>query len=179
MCMVARGKGINLLVPSKFGQSFGGKFLKWAVTSGRYVVIVTEMVVVLAFLSRFKLDTDLSRLNSTVAERKMVLDSLTEKETEFKSVQKKVDWVNQILNRKIMAGEVIPLIVDKTPEGVRFLGIKFDEKSVNVNASAANETVMGLFLDRLNRDPDWESVDLSSVAEDKTEGLTFTVNVRL
>lgn len=177
--MAARGSGINLLVPSEFGQSFWGKFLKWAVTSGRYVVIITEMIVVIAFLSRFKLDTDLNRLNSAIADKKVVLDSLVGKETEFKSVQKKVSWANQILNRKIVAGDVLQSIVERTPEGVRFIGLKFDEQSVNITASAVDERIMGLFLGQLNNNSAWKAVELASVTEDKSKGLTFTVNVHL
>src|SRR3972149_5141698 len=177
--MAARGRGINLLVPSEFGQSFWGKSLKGAVTSGRYVVIITEMIVVVAFLSRFKLDTDLNRLNSAIADKKVVLDSLAGKETEFKIVQKKVSWVNQILNRKTAAGDVLQAIVEKTPEGVRFSGIKFDNQTVHITPRSVDEKIMGLFLGRLNNDDTWKEVELTNVTEDNTDGLTFTVNIHL
>jgi len=70
-------KPINLLPPSEFEQSFWGKFLKWAVTAGRYVTILTELVVILAFLFRFKLDTEVADLGTRIEGQKNFLECPT------------------------------------------------------------------------------------------------------
>ena len=51
---------INLLPKTEFELSFWGRFIKWALSTGRYIIILTELVVIIAFMSRFKLDRDAS-----------------------------------------------------------------------------------------------------------------------
>ena len=73
--MPARVVGINLLPQSEFGQTFWGRFLKWAVSTGRYFLIFVELVVIIAFMSRFKLDKDLADLADNIAGKKAVLEA--------------------------------------------------------------------------------------------------------
>ena len=70
--MAAPGS-INLLPKSDFEASFWGKFLKWGVSSGRYLVILTELVVIVAFLSRFKLDWDYAAVRDRINGKRAVL----------------------------------------------------------------------------------------------------------
>ena len=61
-------KDINLLPREEFEQKTVGRFLIWALTVGRWIVIVTELIVITAFLSRFKLDRDLANLYEKIRE---------------------------------------------------------------------------------------------------------------
>ena len=49
--------------------SFGEKFLNWSLTFGRYIIIGTEIIVLVAFFSRFKLDRDFIDLHDQVKEK--------------------------------------------------------------------------------------------------------------
>jgi hypothetical protein len=64
---------INLLPREEFEKKPIGKFLTWALSIGRYIIIFTELIVILAFLSRFKLDRDLSDLNQSIREKQAVI----------------------------------------------------------------------------------------------------------
>ena len=53
-----------------------GKFLKWLLNVGRWIVIVTELIVIIAFVSRFKLDRDLTNLNEKVKQKQAIIGTL-------------------------------------------------------------------------------------------------------
>jgi len=53
---------VNLLPKDNFEFSLVGKFLRWALTAGRVMVVLTEFVVILAFGSRFWLDKEMNDL---------------------------------------------------------------------------------------------------------------------
>ena len=53
---------IELLPKEEWEKTSFGKFIKWTLNVGRYIVIATELIVILAFVSRFKLDRDLTDL---------------------------------------------------------------------------------------------------------------------
>jgi hypothetical protein len=58
---------VNLLPQDPFFETVFGRFLKWALSIGRYIVIFTELIVILSFASRFTLDrmvTDLTHPQS-------------------------------------------------------------------------------------------------------------------
>lgn len=78
---------INLLPGREV--AIGEKFLRWILTYGRYIIIGTEIIVLLAFLSRFKLDRDFNDLNDRIKERQKIIEN-------FRSIE---DSVNQLQSR--------------------------------------------------------------------------------
>ena len=65
---------INLLPSKELG--FSEKVLNWALTFGRYIIIGTEIVVLVVFLSRFKLDRDRIDLKDSITEKQKILATL-------------------------------------------------------------------------------------------------------
>ena len=63
---MAKNKSINLLPQEEFDASIFGRTLKWAMGTFRIIVIITEMVVMGAFLSRFWLDAQNSDLDNSI-----------------------------------------------------------------------------------------------------------------
>ena len=57
---------INLLPQEEFEGSVIGRILKWGLSTFRIIVIIVEMVVMAAFLSRFWLDAKNSDLNEDI-----------------------------------------------------------------------------------------------------------------
>ena len=91
---------VNLLPKSEFELSFWGKFLKWSLTAGRYIIILTEMVVIGAFLSRFKLDKDLSDLTEAINGKKAILEALASTEKTFRKTQSNLEIAQKAINTK-------------------------------------------------------------------------------
>src|SRR5687768_12697100 len=66
----------NLLVRSSDRLKFHVKLLKWLLSSGRYIVIIVEMVVIGAFVYRYKLDADLVSLQEEIVQQSAYVQSL-------------------------------------------------------------------------------------------------------
>ena len=66
--MAARKKSsrINLLPQEEFAASTLGRILAWILSTFRILVIMTELIVILAFLSRFWLDARTTDLNEEI-----------------------------------------------------------------------------------------------------------------
>lgn len=84
---------LNLLPKDKFSDSVLGKFLIWSLSIGRYLVILTELVVILTFISRFKLDRDLTDLNEKINTQKQIILSYADMESQFITVQAKTAFI--------------------------------------------------------------------------------------
>jgi hypothetical protein len=169
---------VNLLPQTDFEQSFWGKFVRWAVTSGRYVLIGTELIIILAFLSKFVLETQIANLNQKITGQKNILDSQAGLETEFKGLQSRVKAANMMLNMNSNAAQTLTAVTEKVPPEVKLQSISINGELVKITAGALGEDGVGLFLTRLSADKQWKSIELTQISNDKDKGLNFTVAIK-
>lgn len=87
---------VNLLPEDDLEQKSGGKFLKWSLSWGKKIVILTELLVVMAFLSRFKLDSDVANYSEEIDRRKTIIMASEDFEKQFRSVQARISKVNKL-----------------------------------------------------------------------------------
>ena len=171
--MSAPSPKVNLLPPSDFESSFWGRFLKWAVTTGRYIIILTELVVILAFLSRFKLDEDLRNLNEQINGQVSFLQLQEGQLQEFLAVQKKVGLVEQILNTRGEVVDTLDYLEQKVPVEITMKVRSVSPKGLAISAVTLDERVMGQLLASMSADLKWASVDVSALTNDSINGIRF------
>ncbi len=177
--MAARGKPVNLLPPSEFESSFWGRFLKWAVTGGRYIIIITELVVILAFLSRFKLDKDISELSEEIQGKVNVLEAELPVETEFREQQRRLAGANEILNSRYQAGMILDKLTEKVSDEVKLSNLDMGRQVIRVEANSLGEQGLGQLLSGLSVDPTWKGVELNQIQEEPLKGIKFTLEISL
>ncbi len=177
---IKKAKQINLLPQDDFQSSTFGRVLKWALSSFRVMVIVTELIVMSAFLSRFWLDAKNSDLNEELNVGKAQVNAYKDVEEEFRLYQKKLAIVkslyleskNSILLTDIannMSEDLILSSIQKGAEGIQIKAVGFSERSV------------AQFLVNLGSLKTLTDVNLSQVASsvDNSFATTFTVNAKL
>ena len=133
---MAKNKSINLLPQEEFDTSLLGRTLKWAMGSFRIIVILTEMVVMAAFLSRFWLDAQNSDLNDSIKTATAQIQAQSSFEKEFRGIQQKLTIFKQITGQPTASSRV-DLIAGKTFKKVE-LG--------SVGSSEQNQTLITFFI---------------------------------
>lgn len=176
--MPAPGRAINLVPPTEFELSFWGRFLKWAVTAGRYIIILTELVVIVVFLSRFKLDRDLSLVNDEIEGAVSVLEAESSVEERFLSAQKRLMIVDKIITNQLGAGGLLERLTNKFPAEVKINSLTLDHSEVNIQAVAVSEKSMGDLLLTLNQDPKWKSLEVVDVSAETASGIKFLLRIK-
>ena len=176
--MPARKTALNLLPRSDLDGSWWGRFLKWALSAGRYIIILTEMVVIMAFLSRFKLDRDLSDLAERIEGKKNVLAALSVNEGAFRSIQKRLEVTKTMMEGGVPVDDLLTDIEKDLPNGVRLITIGMDEEKMSLNAETASDSGLGEFVRNVNSDPRWKSVELADVIGDRQGSVKFSVNLK-
>ncbi|MDO8487723.1 MAG: PilN domain-containing protein [bacterium] len=173
--MPAPSAGINLLPKTEFETTFWGRFIKWAITTGRYMLILVELVVIIAFLSRFKLDKDLANLSDSINGKKSVLEAASASEQKFRVVQARLNAAGSMLDAQLEARRTMNTITGYTPPEVNLTQIIIQPRQVTISAKTGVQTGLAIFLSRLTADPVWKSVDLTDVLATPTQGIQFTV----
>jgi Tfp pilus assembly protein PilN len=176
--MPKKKSAINLLPQEEFESSTLGRLLRWAMTSFRYIVIVTEMVVMGAFLSRFWLDARNSDLNDTLAAKTVQIESQSEFENEFRGLQESLR-IFQELAGGIKSSEMVSKIVTKIPTDVTLLAISFQSTSVQVKGIAGSEFGIAQFISNLKADSSLKEIALGQInsAEDNPSLTVFDIKI--
>jgi Tfp pilus assembly protein PilN len=171
---------INLLPQEEFESSIVGRVLKWALSTFRIIVIVMEMVVMAAFLSRFWLDARNSDLNESIKQKQAVLTASADFEKEFRQVQKRLN-IASVLYSVSQPSPSISSIASYLPVDVFLSSLSFTDDSVQVKGIASSEKGVAQFIANLESDKKIKEVSLSQVDSSKEGGisLVFTLKITL
>jgi len=177
--MSARKPAINLLPKTEFESSFWGQFLKWSLTAGRYIIILTEMVVILAFLSRFKLDKDLQDLNDSISGKKNILEATYQIEQDFRGVQTRLAEAQKLLALTPSATMLLDTLGSNVPVGISFqnVSLSFADRHVAVEVTAASEQALGQYVNSLSANKFWTESSIQNIAAGAQNGIKFSMNL--
>lgn len=172
---------IELLPREEWEKSSFGKFVKWALSVGRYIVIGTEMIVIAAFLSRFKLDRDLTNLYEEIKQKQAIVVANQDFEKEFRFLQTRLKLVQELQTDQQTQLELVDELASLIPVDVAFEDISIDNQKVKFTANALSEQGLASFIKNLESSKKFESLTLSDVSSGSKNkvGISFTVSGNL
>ncbi|MCL5675626.1 MAG: PilN domain-containing protein [Patescibacteria group bacterium] len=170
---------LNLLPTDNIEKTPAGKFLKWALSVGRYIVIFTELIVLAAFFSRFYFDRKLSDLHETIAQKQAIVESASDLETQARLIQGRLSAVKTILSQDTRAKGILMILAQITPTDIVYDNLNITNQSITVTAVTASEASLGVFLSNLNT-AKFTDISLDSVDKNKYKGagIRFTVSAK-
>lgn len=157
-------KTINLLFQNDFEHSTIGKLLQWLLSAGRTIVILTELVVIIAFLSRFWLDKTLTDLSETNESKRVQLEASLPFEQDFKSVQTRINLIKQLGQDNVKSSSIITTVVQLIPSDISLANIAVSDKKITIQGSALSEASLSGFLNSLESSKKFTNISLSDIA---------------
>lgn len=170
---------INLYPEDPFYDSIFGKILKWSVSVGRHIVIVTELVVIGSFLSRFVLDRQLSDLNREIVQKQAVAESYGSLDEDFRALQRKSSDITSILEEQGQY-EVLESLNRLTPPEIRFEQVGYGNNTLSVQGISLSNQALSQFVDGLRRDPMFLTVSIGNIrsGDARDPAIQFTVSAQ-
>jgi hypothetical protein len=177
---IKKTKQINLLPQDDFESSTLGRVLKWALSSFRVMVIITELVVMSAFLSRFWLDAKNSDLNDVLNVGKAQVTAYKDIEAEFRLYQKKLNIIKSLYSEKNNSS-LLTEIVKVMPEDLILNSIQKSADTIQIRAIGFSEQSIAQFLVNLENYKTLSDINLSQVASsvDNSFATSFTINAKV
>ena len=128
-------KAINLLIRKDFDQTSFGRFLRWSLTYGRYIIICTEIIVLLAFIYRFSLDRSITDLNENIDQKSAIVKANQGFEKRFRNLQTRSQQVSSLFNHQGMVIYVLNHLEQITPSQVQYSSLDFSGDAISIAAS--------------------------------------------
>lgn len=154
---------VNLLPGDDLEGRPGGKFLKWALSWGKRIVIATEAIVIAAFLSRFWLDATVADLGDRIADRKSIIEGSANFEKKFRTT------TEQIAAVKGLETYVSPLVAfDRAsgliPEKIVITSILLGPKEIRISGSGGEQS-LALLVKMFSKSPDFSDLTVEKVSK--------------
>lgn len=174
---MVKKQSINLLPREGFDSTIQGRLLAWALSSFRIIVIVTELVVMIAFMSRFFLDAQNADLTEEIQDKQSLISASQSFEKEFRSTQDKLKLYKEVTKSNSKNTNVIDAVVTSLPSDVYLDSIIITGDKVSVvGISSSAQSIQQLIVNLESKDP-VSNVNLGSVGRESIDSqlLKFSI----
>ena len=164
---------INLIGEEEMGHTPIGRIVSWAVTYGRYIMIGTEVVVLLAFISRFSLDRKLTDLNEEISQKQAIIEANVDFEQQFRKIQGQVSNISKLEKTPNTMVDALDTMQSLLPVDAYLNSLDIAPNKVTANAVAGTSTGFAALLANLQNTKQFTNVDIGDIRRDSLIGIQF------
>lgn len=172
-------KEINLLPREEFEKKPLGRFLTWALSAGRYIVIFIELIVLLAFLSRFKLDRDLSDITDKIQQKQAQIEAYSDFESQFRNFQERLATIKKIQESQTQSKEVILTIAQSLPVDVSLDKLSFAKEEITTSGVALSDKGLRAFVANLSASEKFTGINIDKIAKEAGGEISFAITFKI
>jgi len=169
---------INLVPLGEFEATSLGRVLKWLLSTFRVIVIIIEIIVMGAFLSRFWLDAENSDLNDEIKQKRARILASANFEDDFRDTQKRLRVLSGLsINQP--ASEVLDAIATTMPADIVLTSTSISDEGIRLAGSSLTEASIAQFIINLENNRVFRRAELASVSTgiSEQELLQFTLTL--
>ena len=170
---------INLLVKQDVDESFSGQLLSWALTYGRYIIIITQIVVLSVFFLRFKLDRDHTDLKDSVSQKQALVESISDLEANVRQVQAKLVYIDQVTQNQDLMLKVIRFLQNQTPADTVFSDLSINKNGIGFTATSGNLRSFNFFLRQLQEGNKLTEVTLKDIQRQPDGRISYSISANI
>lgn len=151
---------INLL---RKQESIIEKFIGWALTIGRLLVIVTEFVALYAFIYRFSLDSQLVDLRGKIKQKQNIVRLLTKNEETYRGLQDRLAIAAKYENQAEKVTKSLLDLIQFAPPDLIFKTLSISPNTMTIEVSTQSSSSLKNFIDSLKNYPGVKSVIVDKI----------------
>lgn len=172
-------RSINLLPRDAFESSTLGVILEWSLVFGKWAVILTQLVVMGAFLYRFTLDRELTDLRKAIVKEVAVIKSYEQVERDFILAQKQVTQAKLALLSQTTMLKILTNIERITPPSIWYDRITLSPTTLVLTAYTTTLPSFGQFLTAIQTDPLFNGIRINKIESSSTQGAQIQFDVSM
>lgn len=173
--MPAKPIHINLLGQSDLEHTPWGRIITWATTYGRYIMIATEVVVLLAFISRFSLDRKLTDLKEEISQKQTIIDANATFEKEVRTLQDQLAQVKTLMTDQTRPVSLLALVNKNLPPDVYIYSFNITGSKLTLDMIAGTSGGFAQFLANIGAQKEFANLAIGDTNRLTTGGIKFQI----
>ncbi|MBI4062406.1 PilN domain-containing protein [Candidatus Gottesmanbacteria bacterium] len=170
---------INLIGEGDFSNTPIGRVITWATTYGRYIMILTEIIVLLAFISRFSLDRKLTDLNEEISQKQAIIETNSDLEQRIRTIQQKLKGLGTLVSSQSGPSQTLQSIRTALPPDVYLESLDISEKSAKLAVIAGTTQGIASLLTNLAGNPRFGDIQVGDISSKQAGGTQFDVTIHI
>lgn len=152
---------INLIVGRKGG--IVDHILYFALHYLRYVLVITQIVVLGVFFYKFKIDQQIIDLKEAVEQKKEIVAISEPLIKEGKVVDFKINQIREIVNEQGFFLESLGYLFSLFPQAVTLSRLEINNSLIRMDGITTDVNILRMFYLRLKKDERFKKVELASI----------------
>ena len=155
------------------------RFMNWALTIGRLIVILTEVVAIIAFVYRFSLDEKLAGLHSSIKQKQNIVTVLKNDENTYRNLQDRLALAATFSATGAKINQTIIDITSLIPDQVKINNLILNKDRVNMAVDVTSVSSLASFINPLKSYPGIKSISIDNIENKPSVGLSVNITAML
>ena len=152
-----------------------GSFFDWLLSAGRYIIIFTELIVITAFVIRFKLDFDLTKLYEEIEIKKETVVAQKSFEEEFRFIQENLLTIKELGQKRHTNQLALEKIQRIVPQTVTLTSFSCSDNKISIEAKAYSGSGLATFAYQLTHSPEFSDISIGKLQRSQNSEISFSL----
>ena len=171
---------VSINLAKNRGESFVDRFITFALTIGRVLIIVTELIALGAFLYRFTLDQTLVGLHDTITQQEAVVNLLHSNEVLFRNLQDRLSLASTLSQQNNQQPIYLLDVISFAPSDMAIQSIAVANDAIRIQATAQSVDSLTTFVNKLKAYPPITTVSIDRISnQTQTDIITVSITATL
>lgn len=142
----------------------------------RYILVVTQFVVICVFFFRFKVDQEIVDLRDSLTQKKQIVEATETMLEEVAYLEEKTSEMNIILSDQENYFTLVNYFIESLPLGLNLTSITIRDTAIECAGFSENPAIIQGYYQKLQAEGRFETVELANVQKTAT-GFSFTLKL--
>lgn len=142
----------------------------------RYILVITQFIVILTLFARFQIDQNIIDLKESIGQKKEIVDATSTLVKGAQEVNAQTTKIKTIIQAQDKYAQMTSYLFSIFPASISLKSIGIDNDSIKMEGSAQNSKDLQVFFAFLKNDKRFKSVSIDSL---KKEGARFDFSMSL
>ena len=152
------------------------RVINWALSMGRVLVIVTELVALAAFLWRFGLDQQLIDLHTQIKQKQVIVAAFKKNEDEYRNLQDRLSIAANFSTVGAKKIEIYKNVLSFANSDVTYNKMSLSNEVISAEVNVTSVNALTAFINSLKKYSAIQSVSIDKI-ETKTSSAVIVVGI--
>lgn len=153
------------------------KIFYFALNYLRYIIVITQLVVIAVFFYRFQIDQKIIDLKEAVDQKKEIVNIVLPLLNEADRIDKKTTEIKKILNKQTAFSSMMTYFLSVFPETAKLISLESTDNSLKISGVAGDPKNLQSFFYLLRKEKKFKIIEFQSIQKmDNGYGFTIALN---